>query len=110
VNLIFIFCGNKKCYKEWLKIKEIFTEIASICETLKQAAQQCEQNAISMSFMSTGEDLSKKKLDQLDASFMYTQISKDILLIIKFEEKHLKKLIEYCRDIFKDNVRRIGNY
>jgi hypothetical protein len=68
VDCIFIFCDNNKYHeqwaKEWPKIKGVFTEIAPICDALKQAAQQCEQNAISISFMATGGDASKKNLDQ----------------------------------------------
>jgi len=67
VDSIFIFCDSKKLHeqwtKEWAKIKGMLTEISSICEALKQAAQQCERNAISMSFMTTSNDISKKNLD-----------------------------------------------
>ena len=77
--------------KDWPKIKGVFTEITPICEALKKAAQQCEHNAISISFMATSGDVSKKNLDQLDCSFMYTQILKDILLTIKFEQKHIEE-------------------
>jgi hypothetical protein len=83
VTSIFIFCDNKKYYeqwtKEWTKIRGVFTEISPICEALKQIAEQCEQNATSMSFIATSGDNSKKSLDQLDPSFMYTRILKEIL-------------------------------
>jgi hypothetical protein len=111
VDSIFIFCGNKKHHKqwakEWPKIKGVFTEIAPICESLKQAAQQCEQNAISISFMATNDDFSKKNLDQLDPSFMYTQILKEILLTINFESKHFTEYIDYCRAVFGENDREL---
>jgi hypothetical protein len=65
VDSIFIFCGNKKHHeqwtKEWSKIKGMFTKISPICESLKQAAQQCKQNTISICFMGISGDLSKKK-------------------------------------------------
>jgi hypothetical protein len=61
VDSIFILCGNKKRHekwaKEWAKIKGVFIEISPICEVLKEAAQQCEQNAISISFMTTSGDM-----------------------------------------------------
>ena len=89
VDSIFIFCSNKKRHEEWAKdwskIKGVFTEIGSICDALKEAAQQCEQNSIAISFMATNDDISNKNLNQLDCSFMYTQIMKDILLTIEFE-------------------------
>ncbi|CAF0976087.1 unnamed protein product [Adineta steineri] len=101
VDTIFIFCKNQEWHKqwarEWPKIKGVFTDITSICEALKQAAHQCEQNAIPISFMA-----SNKKLDQLDPSFMYTQILKEILLTINFEDKHIKEFIIYCREKFAD--------
>ncbi|UJR23426.1 hypothetical protein I4U23_026431 [Adineta vaga] len=69
IDSIFIFCGNKKQHeewtKEWPKIKGVFTEIKHICEALKQAAQQCEQNAVSISFVP-----SSKNLNQLDPTFI----------------------------------------
>jgi hypothetical protein len=40
-----------------------------------------------ISVMATNEDMPKKNLDQLEPSFMYTQILKEILLSIEFEEK-----------------------
>ncbi|CAF0899393.1 unnamed protein product [Adineta steineri] len=108
VDSIFIFCGNKKHHeqwaKDWPKIKGVFTDITPICEALKDAAHQCEQNAISMSFVGTN-----KKLDQLDPSFMYTQILKEILLTITFNQKHTQDYLNYCRDAFADNEEEMVN-
>jgi tetratricopeptide (TPR) repeat protein len=113
VDSIFILCGNKKRHekwaKEWAKIKGVFIEISPICEVLKEAAQQCEQNAISISFMPTTGDISKKNLDQLDPSFMYTQMLKEILLKIEFKPKHFTEFIDYCRDVFAENEGELKN-
>ncbi|CAF1586057.1 unnamed protein product, partial [Adineta steineri] len=108
VDSIFIFCGNRKHHeqwaKDWPKIKGVFTYITPICEALKEAAHQCEQNAIPMSFVG-----SNKKLDQLDPSFMYTQIIKEILLTIEFDQNHIQDYFEYCRDAFEGNKKEIEN-
>ncbi|CAF1469411.1 unnamed protein product [Adineta steineri] len=108
VDSIFIFCGNKKQHeqwaKDWLKIKGVFTDITPICEALKEATHQCDQNAISMSFVGTN-----KKLDQLDPSFMYTQIIKEIILTITFKQNHIQDYINYCRDVFSDNEEEMVN-
>ena len=99
VDSIFIFCGNKKYHEQWVKdwpkIKGVFTDITPICEALKEAAHQCEQNAMPMSFVGTN-----KKLDQLDPSFMYTQILKEIILTIKFEQNHIQDYIELLSRCF----------
>ena len=108
VDSVFIFCSNKKYHeqwaKDWPKIKGVLTDITSICDALKEAAHQCEQNAMPMSFVGTN-----KKLDQLDPSFMYTQIIKEILLIITFKQKHIQDYFDYCRDAFADNENEIEN-
>ncbi|CAF0878354.1 unnamed protein product [Adineta steineri] len=108
VDTIFIFCSNREWHKQWAKdwpkIKGVLTDIASICEALKQTVHQCEQNAISISFVA-----SNKKLDQLDPSFMYTQILKEILLTINFEDKYIKEFITYCREAFDENEYDLHN-
>jgi len=96
--------------KDWPKIKGVFTEIKPICEALKQAAQDCEQNSIGISFMSTsGVDASKKNLDQLDCSFIYTLILKEILTTIEFQQQHIKEFTNYCHEVFKDDVVELNN-
>jgi tetratricopeptide (TPR) repeat protein len=113
VNSIFIFSGNNKRHQQWAekwpKIKGVFTEISPICEALKHVAQQCEQDAIPMSFMGTGDDISNKKLDQLDPSFMYTTIMKEILLVINFERQHFMEYINYCYEVYADNEGELKN-
>ena len=107
VDSIFIFSSNQKLHeqwaKEWPKITGVFTKMAPICEALQAVATQCEHDAITISFMATSSNTVKKNLDQLDCSFMYTQILKEILLTITFEKKHIQEYIEYCRTAFIGN-------
>jgi tetratricopeptide (TPR) repeat protein len=109
IDSIYVFCKNKLRHKEWAekwsKIKGVFIEIPPICKALTQAAQQCDQNAISMSFVSTTEGFS----NQINQSFMYTQILKEILLTINFDEQSIKDFIVYCREQFTDNSAELHN-
>ncbi|CAF1503976.1 unnamed protein product [Adineta ricciae] len=108
IQVIFIFCGNKTRYeqwaKDWRKINGVFTEMKSLCQALKQAARYSEQNVMPMSFVQSG-----KRLDQLDPSFMYTQIIKEILLNIKFTDEHVDDYANYCRGLFADNKVELSN-
>ena len=81
----------------------------SVCEVIKTTAKECEQDAIPISFMATSGGASQKKRDQLEPSFMYTKIIKEIILSIKFESKHIKEYIKHCRDAFADNQAEINN-
>ena len=102
IESIYILCGNRSKHeqwaKQWQKIRGLFTDIPSVCDALKKAALQCDQNYISIGFMPKNDDPSTQNLDQLDQSFMYTQILKDILLTIDFDESHIKEFTNYCRE------------
>jgi hypothetical protein len=114
VDSILILCDNKEYHeqwtKEWSKIKGAFTEITLICDALKQATQQCERNAISISIIATSDSTSKKNFNHLNSSFMYTQIMKEILLTITFETKHFKEFIDYCHSALADNPVRSDHF
>jgi hypothetical protein len=64
------------------KIKGVFTDATPICEALKQSTQKSD----------------------LDQSFMYTQIMKEILLTINFEQKHFMEFI------FQHRTQSIGDF
>jgi tetratricopeptide (TPR) repeat protein len=87
----------------------VFTDISLISKALKQTVQQCKQNAMPMSFVDTSGDVSQKKLDQLDPSFMYTQIIKEIFLTIQFKQKHIEEFINYFREQLSENDRQLHN-
>ena len=111
VSTIFIFCRNKEKHeqwaKEWSKINGVFTKIAPICEELKNVSEQCEQDAIPISFMATNSDISQKKLDQFEPLFMYSQILKEILLSITFGEEHFRQYIQYYHKALADNNKEV---
>jgi tetratricopeptide (TPR) repeat protein len=113
LHKIFIFGKNKIRYeqwaKKWFKIKDVFTEVTPIYEALNQVSQQCEENAISISFVATDGNTFNKNLDRLDPMFMYSQILKEILLVITFEQQHIDEFLNYCRDVFDDNKRVVEN-
>ena len=104
MSMFCIFCENKtshdKWTQQWFKVKGVYTDITSICEAVKEAAQDCDQNMVSISFVKTTDEISNQNLDQLDQSFMYTQILKEILLTIDFEQNHIDEFLTYCREQF----------
>ncbi|CAF1291173.1 unnamed protein product [Adineta ricciae] len=102
IDSMFIFCNNQNRHeqlaKKWSKVKCVSIDIMTICEQLKQIIRRHELNDIPMSFVQPG-----KRTDQLDPSFMYTQIIKEILLTIRFEHKHIKEYVDFYCDKFVDN-------
>ena len=113
LDAMYIFCGNKSIHEQWTgkwaKIRGVYTEITPICEALQLAAKQCNEDSIAVSFASVSSGISRGNLNQLDPSFMYTQIFKEILLEIEYNEKSIKDLAVYCREYYQDNMAEIKN-
>jgi len=106
IHSIYIFCGNKLKHeswtKHWPKIKGVSNQIVPICDLLKQTTKKCEQHFIPVSFV-TASEVSDQILDQLDQSFMYTQILKEIIFEIKYNKQSVKDLVTYCQEKYAGN-------
>jgi tetratricopeptide (TPR) repeat protein len=113
VSSVYIVCENKtqheKWAQQWFKLKGVYTDVTSIYEALKQTAHDCDHNSISIGFVKPSDGASKENLDQLDQSFMYTQILKEILLTIDFEQSHINEFLTYCREQFVGNSFELEN-
>lgn len=97
---IFIFHEEKSTDKEWTKnwskVNGTFTQIVHLIESLKQGTRYRDQNSISISIVPPSIGLDQN-LDQLDPTFMYTQLLKEILLKIEYNEQSIKNMAEHCR-------------
>ncbi|CAF3810641.1 unnamed protein product [Rotaria sp. Silwood1] len=104
---IYIFCGNKQHHQEWAKhwpkIKGVHTTIKSICEKLAVAVKKCNQDQVTVSIISANEGDSSEDLNQLEPTFMYTQIFKEILLDMDHGQQVIKDLITFCQKKYQGN-------
>ncbi len=90
ISSIYIFGeDDEKWTNEWPKVSGFYTDTTHICETLKQDTRRCDHYSISIDFVKKTDGTNNRTLDTLVPSFMYTQILKEILLTIKFEQVHL---------------------
>jgi tetratricopeptide (TPR) repeat protein len=104
VDSIYIFCGDKikcdQCTKEWRKVKGVLVDISFICDQLKRTTRQCERDLTTISVISPSSTIT---LNELDPSFMYSQLLKEILLKIEHDDTAKKELIEFCHIQYIDN-------
>ena len=102
VYMICIFCGDRARHKpwseQWSKIKGVYTRIDPICEALRQSAKQCDQDSTPMSFVLPTASSSTPNLNELEPSFMYTQLFKDTLLDMTHDRQALDDFVKYCRE------------
>ena len=108
VDAIYIFCGDKSRHKGWVrawpKIKGIHTKIKHSCEDLQLAVRQCNRDSIAVSFAPAQEgSASVANLDQLEPSFMYTQLLKNALLDMKHGQKSVQDLVRFCQGKYPEN-------
>lgn len=113
INRIYIFPGNNAKHEEWsqqwAKVKGIFTNTTHLYRELIYATEECNQNDISISYIPSNDRTTNRNLDELDSSFMYTQVLKEILLDIDFEQHHITEFLAYCREAFVDNISELRN-
>ena len=110
VDGIYIFCRHKSQHKEWArdypKIKAVHTRIESICKDLQLAVRQCNRDSTAISIIQT--DVNTTNLNQQEASFMYTQLFKDILIDMEFGQRTRQHLVEYVRREYADNQNELN--
>lgn len=101
IDAVYILCTTESNHEQWAKlwkVKGIHTEITSICESLQQDVKQYNQDSIAISFVAVGEEDSRQNLNEIESSFMYTQLFKEILLEMKYNEQSIKNFTTYCRN------------
>ncbi|CAF1463080.1 unnamed protein product [Adineta steineri] len=98
---VYIFNDIKTLHEEWTKkchkIKSIHTNIDDLCHALQIDIKQLNQDSIAMSFITVNEMAPTNNLNQLEPTFMYTQLFKEILLDMEHDKQAIKNFITYCR-------------
>ena len=109
---IFVFCGNKteheKWTERWLKVRGVFTDINELCESLKQVGRQYDEDSIDISVV-PARNIAGQKSDKLDQSFMNTQLIKEILLELEYNDESFQDLVTYCRKKYFNSVSELKN-
>ncbi|CAF2108661.1 unnamed protein product [Rotaria magnacalcarata] len=104
---IYIFGEHKAQHDDWNnswnKIKGKYVEIVPIFEALKMSIKQINQNDISLSLINIKEEDSRQNLDQLEPSFMYTQIFKEVLFETDPTELNKEDFVQFWRNESKHN-------
>ena len=94
---IYILRHEDPSSTELNKAMSMHSDIPSLCAALSLRTQQRRQDSISTSILSVGQMRSNGNLNELEPSFMYTRIFKDILLNMHDEQRSFHDFIKYCR-------------
>ena len=104
IDSVYIFCIDEiKCNAyntEWKKVKGIYPDISLIADQFKRKTRQLAQDLTTIGIISSSY---VTDLNQLDPSFMYSQLLKEILLTIEHEDHVKQEFIEFCRIQYNNN-------
>lgn len=111
IDSIYIFSQNNNSIRNelWVKncekIRGIFDELSSMYDSLDQHIRERELDLTPISIISAAN---KIELDDLDQSFMYSQLLKEILLQINFHDKAKEEFVNYLRILYTDNQNQLN--
>ncbi|CAF0845836.1 unnamed protein product [Adineta steineri] len=103
IKSIYVFCDNHSDHQLWAeqykKVKGVFTQIKNIYYSLNNEIRRNDECLITFSNISLDDTLPPGS-NQLNQSFMYSQLLKDTFLKIEDEDrtKEMKELITFLRD------------
>ncbi|CAF4007136.1 unnamed protein product, partial [Rotaria magnacalcarata] len=116
VDSIYVFGNNQPSNaswnQEWTKVKGTATQFEALCNLLKLRTRQCENNFASTSVI-TSANVTNTSSDELDSSFMYSQILKEIILDVDYNSKAKQEFVKLCREKFcadKDELKVIDEF
>ncbi|CAF1503285.1 unnamed protein product, partial [Adineta steineri] len=98
---VYVLNDTEILHEQWVqkcdKVKSIHSNIDDLCQKLQIRSKQSNQDSIPMSFLTASAITSTGDLNQLEPTFMYTQIFKDILLDMEHGKQAIKRFTTYCR-------------
>ncbi|CAF1467839.1 unnamed protein product [Adineta ricciae] len=113
IDSIYIFCDGETLHNgwsdSWKKIKGFYTQMTFICEAIQLSDKLSNQNDIPISIINFERDHYNYDLDQLEPSFMYTRLLKEILLETDHDEQAINDLVQLWRKQYVGNTHRLND-
>ena len=84
------------------KVKGVFESMESMLDRLRLSTLRHTAESISYSILprTTMEPSNQNEVDQ---SFMYTQLIKEIILEIEFDDNSMKQFVDFCLSLYENN-------
>ncbi|CAF1294577.1 unnamed protein product [Adineta steineri] len=114
LHSVCIFSNIESQHEEWTtkwqKVSGVYTNIDDLYKVLQLHIKKCNQDSIAMSFITANEMISTDNLNQLEPTFMYTRIFKEILLDMKYDKQIVKQFTTYCRQHGYGSAKNIDQF
>jgi tetratricopeptide (TPR) repeat protein len=95
IDSIYILCHDTTEDELWVKSYSklkgnVFIEVSELYHKLKQDIDHCQNDLIRI------HSIANDQLNQLEPDFMYSQLLKETLINIEYDENAKKEFIDYC--------------
>ena len=104
VSSIYILHSGKTTEDQWCKldkrVKGVYANVETICEALRQDVRLSNRNLMPINVVSQAPTTN---LNEIDPSFMYSQLLKEIFIDMPHDEKEKMALVEFCYRKYADN-------
>jgi hypothetical protein len=105
LDFIYILCEKTTNYehliKEWRKIRGVFSDISVICNQIKTDIRRHEHKLTPFSVISASYPVN---MNELDPTFMYSQLLKEILLELQNNKEVRQEFINFLRIQYAENA------
>ncbi|CAF1284751.1 unnamed protein product [Adineta steineri] len=101
---MYLFSNENSYYRQWIqhyqKVKGVFTDIETMYNTMQHNVRQLNYNLTPISIISSSTSINPNELDQ---SFMYSQLLKEIILDMPYTNDAKAELISFARSHYAEN-------
>ena len=101
---VYLYSSQTVINTEWtnsyVKVKGTLTEMKDLCQVLKKGLQQVDGDLVTFDVISPTEMVDLNRLDQ---SFMYSQLLKEVLLEMEYNDQSKEDFAEFCSILYTDN-------
>ena len=112
IDSIYILSRNRFNHEDWRhlspKVKDGHNDLTTICKSIKQTVRKYYQDYLDLPCLQPNTKTFKSNRNELEPSFMYMLILKEIFLNADFEPKHFHDFIDYCRAKYCNNGTMLG--
>ncbi|CAF1236295.1 unnamed protein product, partial [Rotaria sordida] len=108
VSAVYIYCWDKKAYKQWAKqftkIKGVIVKVDDLIDQIKvdQKDRGKQEEPLSMNIYNVRGN-ADKSTTELNGHFIHSLLLIDVLIRMKSNDTDKKKLIQVCKDEYTDN-------
>ena len=116
IAYIYIYCGHPPNYEHlsesWKKVKLVANQIGQICLSMVEDVSQCEHDLTPTSIIALNNS-PDQHLKQVDQSFMYSQLYKEILLQTNYDKDAMTTFCEFYKaqsELSKKQLKEIETF